>query len=390
MKKLRRRQNLWNKLRRRQDFFDWILMCTRFIWLNPGSIAFHWENGEIRCGLWGITQKKVWAAGSPLSERWNKVRAFDQSLRRRCGLQAAHWASVDSDHLHCMSCGMSYLYMDGGTGSGGGSSSCRNWIWGPLDLFWHFIKNTAKDSSVVQGREGFTRTSRKRAWIPTSSLSAAWSVGKIMIMFSVAKIGTRTWTWVMMICRPTHALFLVLSLSFFLSLWHTCSPSFSLFFPLSLFSWYLLIKIEFLDISWFKTLFLWMFGKVYIYSNTHPLTWSQVYPPSHKYHINTPFLRVKYQVKTTPKSHANTLRRAMTLSLHYTKKLSMTALRDFHIEMTVQTLFTTISSKTCIEHVHTVPCMVCLELSKNWRSHIQSDPSLAKPWRTWRGCLYKF
>jgi len=81
MKKLRRRQNLWNKLRRRQDFFDWILMCTRFFWLNPGPIAFHWENGEIRCGLWritqrqseircglwGITQKKVWAAGSPLS-----------------------------------------------------------------------------------------------------------------------------------------------------------------------------------------------------------------------------------------------------------------------------------------------------------------------------------
>jgi len=100
-------------------FFDWILMCTRFFWLNPRPIAFHWEKGEIRCGLWGITQrqgeircglwgitqKKVWAAGSPLSERWNKVRAFEESLRRRCGLQAAHWASGDSDHLHCMSCG---------------------------------------------------------------------------------------------------------------------------------------------------------------------------------------------------------------------------------------------------------------------------------------------
>jgi len=98
-------------------FFDWILMCTGFFWLNPGPIAFHWENseircglsvitqrqgeircglwgitqrqGEIRCGLWGITQKKAWAAGSPLSERWNKVRAFEESLRR-CGLQAAH------------------------------------------------------------------------------------------------------------------------------------------------------------------------------------------------------------------------------------------------------------------------------------------------------------
>ena len=93
--KLRRRQKLWNKLGRRPDFFDWILMCPRFFWLNLGPIACHWENGEIRCGLWGITQrqgeircrlwgitqKKVWAAGSPLSERWNKVRAFEESLR---------------------------------------------------------------------------------------------------------------------------------------------------------------------------------------------------------------------------------------------------------------------------------------------------------------------
>ena len=53
-------------------------------------------------------QKKVWAAGSPLSEWWNKVWAFEESLRRRCGLQAAHWASADSDHLHCMSCGSSF------------------------------------------------------------------------------------------------------------------------------------------------------------------------------------------------------------------------------------------------------------------------------------------
>jgi len=92
MKKLRRRQNLCNILSSRQDFFDWILMCTRFFWLNPGPIASHWENGEIRCGLWGftqrqgeircglwgITQKKVWAAGSPLNEQWNKVRAFEE------------------------------------------------------------------------------------------------------------------------------------------------------------------------------------------------------------------------------------------------------------------------------------------------------------------------
>ena len=46
---------------------EWIMMCTRFFWMSPGPIAFHWENGEIRCGLWGVTQKKVWAAGSTLS-----------------------------------------------------------------------------------------------------------------------------------------------------------------------------------------------------------------------------------------------------------------------------------------------------------------------------------
>jgi len=119
-KKFRRRQNLWNKLHDRQDFFDWILMCTRFCWLNPGPIVFHWQNGEIRCrfwgitqrqgdircGIWGITQKKLWTSVSPLSEQWNKVRSFEESFRRRFGLQAAHWVSVEGDHLHCMSCGM--------------------------------------------------------------------------------------------------------------------------------------------------------------------------------------------------------------------------------------------------------------------------------------------
>jgi len=101
-------------------------------------------------------------------------------------------------------------------------------------------------------------------------------------------------------CRPTRTLSLFLSLSFLLHIWRTrwvllplvLSP-----FTSVSFSWYLLIKIEFLHISWLKTLFLVMFGKLYIYSNTHPLTWSQVYPTSHKCHINTPFLRVRYQVK---------------------------------------------------------------------------------------------
>ena len=34
------------------------------------------------------------------------------------------------------------------------------------------------------------------------------------------------------------------------------------------------------------------------------------------------------------------------------------ALRDFLIQMTVQNLFTTISSKTCIEHVHNLSAAV--------------------------------
>jgi len=44
-----------------------------------------WNHPHFGVGVVGITQKKVWAAGSPLSERWNKVRAFEESLRRRCG-----------------------------------------------------------------------------------------------------------------------------------------------------------------------------------------------------------------------------------------------------------------------------------------------------------------
>jgi len=105
----------------------------------------------------------------------------------------------------------------------------------------------------------------------------------------VAKLVTRTRTSVMMICRPTHTLSLSLSPSF--SLTHSLSLVFSLF------PWNLLIKIKFLDISWLKTLFLLMFRKVCIYSKTHPLTRSQKYPSSHKCHINTPFLRVRCQVK---------------------------------------------------------------------------------------------
>jgi len=122
----------------------------------------------------------------------------------------------------------------------------------------------------------------------------------IITVSLVAKIVTRTWTWVMMMCGPTHTLSLNLSLSFLLYLWPTrwvLLPLVVSLFPSVSFSWYLLIEIEFLDISWFKTIFFLIFGKVYIYSNTHPLTWSQTYTPTLRCHMNTPFLRVRYQAK---------------------------------------------------------------------------------------------
>ena len=119
-----------------------------------------------------------------------------------------------------------------------------------------------------------------------------------------------------LICRPTHTVFLFLSLSVLISLWRTRSPSFYLFFRPSLFSWYLLMKIKFQDISGLKTLFFFMFRKVYIYSKTHPLTRSQKDPPSHKCHINTPFLRVfDVKFKKAEKSRKHLVRRTMTLSL---------------------------------------------------------------------------
>jgi len=75
------------------------------------------------------------------------------------------------------------------------------------------------------------------------------------------------------------------------------------------------VGCECLDISWFKTLFLLMFGNVFIYSNTHPLTRSQVYPPSHKCHQP-----VFVGLKNAEKAHKHLLRHAMTLSLRSNKK----------------------------------------------------------------------
>jgi len=68
-----------------------------------------WNHPHFGVGVVGITQKKVWAAGSPLSERWNKVRglwgitqkkvwAYGQLLKRqwnRVWAFCPHW--VDSE-----------------------------------------------------------------------------------------------------------------------------------------------------------------------------------------------------------------------------------------------------------------------------------------------------
>jgi len=62
-----------------------------------------------------------------------------------------------------------------------------------------------------------------------------------------------------------------------------------------------------------------MFRKVCKYVNIHPVTQFQVYPLSNKCHMNTPFLRIRCQIKKLPTSHANTLY-AMTLSLRSKKK----------------------------------------------------------------------
>ena len=142
------------------------------------------------------------------------------------------------------------------------------------------------------------------------------------------------------------------------ALFRACSAD--TWYRCTLLAWYLLIKIEFLDIScqsWLKTLLLLMFGKVYIYLNTHPLTRSQQYPPSHKCHINTPFLRVRYQAKKRRK--VTRTRSPTRFDIVFFSKKSpgrrppaALPVRGFCIQMIVQNLFTTISSKTCTEHVN--------------------------------------
>jgi len=90
--------------------------------------------------------------------------------------------------------------------------------------------------------------------------------------------------------------------------------------------------------------------------------------------------------KNAEKSRELALRRDTTLSLSQRKNRLRcrppAALRGFRIQMTVQNLFTTISSKTCTEHVHNlspaVPSMLCplwtfLSFFLSWVSKTQPN-----------------
>ena len=70
----------------------WITIVS---YVDTSPHLTRWNHIHFGVGVVGITQKKVWAAGSPLNERWNRVRAFEESLRRRCG-PTAH-RSKDSE-----------------------------------------------------------------------------------------------------------------------------------------------------------------------------------------------------------------------------------------------------------------------------------------------------
>jgi len=119
-------------------------------------------------------------------------------------------------------------------------------------------------------------------------------------------------------CSPsfslTHSLSLVISLFFFVSLsvflFHTHTQIYRDITRFWMGGWVLIgmsqsVECEFLDISWLTALFLWIFAKAYIDLNTHPLTQSQQYPPLNKYHINTPFLKVRYPAKKSRKVTQN-------------------------------------------------------------------------------------
>ena len=159
---------------------------------------------------------------------------------------------------------------------------------------------------------------------------------QIMTVSSVQRV-TRTWTWVMMICRTANTLSLVLSISLFLSfaLAFPC-PKSSLFFSrsLSLFLTHTCTMRFFgvwevcqqnmgygvVDTSVLKTLFFGCVRQVYMYGNTHPLARSRVYPISNS-HKNTIFLRIWNLVEKTPTIHGNAFSDALWHCQHTQKKL---------------------------------------------------------------------
>ena len=251
----------------------------------------------------------------------------------------------------------------GGLVRGGGYSLGHDWIRGPLDLFGHLIKNAAKADSYKAGkarvRVGAGKCCGRYCGRNSWRGSSRWRGGCGCWTAEAAEGEDPAGA---LVDQHTHSL--SGTLSWLLYLWRTRSDSlfllFSLFSSVSL-SWYLLIKIQCLDIScqsWLKTFFLLMFGKVYIYLNTHPLTRSQQYPPSHKCHIKTPrFWGSDVKQKKTLKSHANSLSDAIRHCLYLIKKNRLqrrppAALRGIRIQMSVPNMFTTISSKPCTEHVH--------------------------------------
>jgi len=220
-------------------------------------------------------------------------------------------------------------------------------IWSRLNLrsAWSILTldQECRRGRFLQGREGLRLGWRRGELRQMLRAQQSTRMMKMTRRFwllnsrSSRRRGPNRFSLQRMICTPTLSLFL--SLSLLLVLWRTRSPMFSLFFSLSLFSWYLLIKIKFLDIFWFRTPFLLILKKVHIYSKTHPLTRSKKYPPSHKCHINTQFLTIRYQIKKSPQSHANTLYDTLW-HCHYTPKKTglrrrpPAALRDFRIQVT--------------------------------------------------------
>ena len=114
--------------------------------------------------------------------------------------------------------------------------------------------------------------------------------------------------------------------------------------------------------------------------------------------MNTLFLRVRYQVKKTLKSHTNSLSNAIRLCPYLQEKNRLRrrprgSTRLWHsrqFQAPVQNLFTTISSITCTEHVHNlssaVPSPVCQRRCKSggsspagWHVQFTQDLTSAAP-----------